>query len=95
MGDSDRMACTGSELYIPHTSKDADGSWNVYANRVSVCPPVVADVNIDSAVTAVDASTFMEWFGHGDSRADLNHDGVLDASDVALFCTSYACVCNP
>jgi hypothetical protein len=95
MGDYDRMTCTGTEVYIPHTGKDANGIWNVYLSRVSVCPPVVADVNVDSAVTAVDATTFMEWFGNGDTRADLNHDGLIDTADVALFCTSYTCVCNP
>jgi hypothetical protein len=94
MGDYDRMVCAGSMLHIPHTSKDADGSWNVYSNRVDVCS-VIADVNSDSAVDVADATLFTTWYSTSAAPADLNRDGTIDGADVQLFCTSYACGCNP
>jgi hypothetical protein len=94
MGDYDRMAAAGNTLYIPHTSKDADGSWNVYCNKVTVqC--VIADVDSNQEINVIDASTFTAWYSVADPRADLNHDGAVDLSDQQLFCASYACGCNP
>lgn len=45
----------------------------------------VFDSNGDNAITPEDMPAYMDLFAAGDLRADLDHNGVVDASDVAQF----------
>lgn len=43
------------------------------------------DFDGDSAITPADMPAFMDLFATGDRRADVDHNGIVDAADLARF----------
>lgn len=66
---------------------------STFASQVNFC--MDADANRDGAVNTLDPSQFAHFYALNDSRADLNHNSLVEAGDITRFLESYSCACNP
>ncbi len=64
----------------------------ICAEITQPCDPcLLADVNMDGAVTAADFSTLVTAFNNGDPKADQNCDGVVSPADFSRVANYNAC----
>lgn len=67
----------------------------ICAEITQPCDPcLLADVNMDGAVTAADFSAWVTAFNNGDPKADQNCDGVVSPADFSAWVANYN-ACTP
>jgi hypothetical protein len=96
MGDYNMIASGGCWIYPAYMSNHENTPLQpsgpaIYMNRIKVC---IADVTADGAVTGDDAIAFGSAYIAGAPEADVNENGVVQPSDVALFQEAYTCGCG-
>lgn len=91
MGDYCMIAGTGCLLF-PCFISTHEGSSNFYVSRISLCK---ADVDSDGYVNPpADANQFASAFINAQPAADIDGNGVIDASDVVLVQQALTCGCE-
>ena len=85
-------AGTGTSLTLSVTVTNAIATA-ANASKVIPITPVNFDLDGDTSADPVDMAVFVKALGstmgqpNYNLRADLNHDGVVDAADITLFLT--------
>lgn len=92
--DYHMLSHSGCVVHAAYVSPDEDNQTVKY-RRIQVTCPVISDLDTDNDINTTDAVLFSEYFNWSDSRADVNHDGQVNALDINAFSASYICGCNP
>lgn len=76
-----------SDLIESMRGKPWFGEWSM--KYLAVTDALRADVNHDGWLTSEDFAQFVAWMQQGDTCADFNADGLIDAGDMETFVNAY------
>ncbi len=85
IGDYQQIAAASCKVYANYMTTQGE-QRHYYTRAINVCP---TDFDSSGGVDANDLVAFQSAYLSGDPRADMNHDTVINAADVAAFMAAY------